>query len=401
MSNRGFTLIELSVSLGILSVLATGAFLLISLEVDSSRQSETMAKLLMLKRSIIGDARIVTKESRTDFGFVGDMGTLPNSIENLWIKGSQPAFAYDNAKKAGAGWAGPYVQLGVLEFASQLPLDSWGNAIQYVVQTGTSSVTGQEYLGKVFSYGPDGDLGGGDDITTEIYTTEVLSKVASYVRDSSGNPMANIPVKMNHPSNGVLTTSSAISGPDGYYEFPGIPFGNRSITVEPKLVYSSGSAVTRGGAEDDVEFVVISFTCGSITSATVTIGDNPLTAPFFEQFRVGNTTVFNGATPNPDNLAGTNELIDFNPDPDISWSGCGGGGTGLEHVFPIRIQSPFTQAPDQDIGIGASAGKTFRIRMNNFETLEDGTGSSVNMTGISFIVTFSNGAVATFSPVPD
>jgi prepilin-type N-terminal cleavage/methylation domain-containing protein len=144
MSNRGFTLIELSLSLGILSVLATGAFLLISLEVDSSRQSETMAKVLMFKRAIVGDSRIVSKESRTDFGYVGDMGNLPNSLEDLWIKGSQPAFVYDDATKAGAGWAGPYVQLGVIEFASQLPLDAWGNAIQYVVQTGTSSVTGQE-----------------------------------------------------------------------------------------------------------------------------------------------------------------------------------------------------------------------------------------------------------------
>jgi hypothetical protein len=201
---------------------------------------------------------------------------------------------------------------------------------------------------------------------------------------------------MNYPANGTLTTASTISGADGSYQFNGIPFGNRSLHIEPKLVYSEGSGVTLGGNGDDVEFVMISFTCGTITGATATLGDDP--TPFFEQFRVGNTTVFN----NTSNLAGNNEFIDFSSDPDISWSGCGGGGAGLATIFPVRVQSSFTQVPDQDIGAGASAGKSFRMRMNNFKLNENGSGGAVDMTGVSISVTFSPiNAVAIFSPVPN
>ena len=282
--------------------------------------------------------------------------------------------------------------VGPLENAEDLGLDAWGNPIQYVVQTGTSSVTGQEYRAKVSSYGADDTAGGGDDITAEIYTTELLSTVLSYVRDSSGNPMPNVSVRMNYPVNGTLTAANASSSTNGSYSFSGIPFGNRSVTVEPKLVYSEGTAITFANGED-VEFVMISFTCGTITSVTPALG----TTAFFEQFRIGNTTLFNSTS----NLAGSGELVTFSAPYDISWSGCGGGGVGLSEVFPVRVQSALTQIPDQDIGAGSSDGKSFRVRVNNFETLENGSGSRVDMNGQSISVTFSNGSAATFSPIPN
>lgn len=391
MLSRGFTLIELSVSIGIISLIVTGAVFLVSLEVDTSRQSATIAKVLMLKRAIVGDPRIVTKESRTDFGYVGDMGSLPSSLQDLWLRGSQPAFTYDTARKTGAGWAGPYIDVGALELSDDLVSDAWGNGIAYVVQIGTSSTTGQQYRARIYSYGPDAAAGTADDISAEIYTTEMLSTVASYVRDSSGNPMPNVQVKMNYPASGALTTATTLSGSGGSYSFSGIPIGNRSLTVEPKLVYSEGSGVTLAGG-DNVEFVMISYTCGTINSVTATFD----TTAFYTKFLVGNNTVFNNTT----NLAASGELVNFSSAIDVSWSGCGGGGTGLSQVYPVRIQSAFTQVPDQDIGAGASAGKSFRMKMNLFETLENGSGSSLDMTGTSFTVTFSNGAVATFTTVP-
>ena len=391
MSNRGFTLLELSVSIGIISLLVSGAVLLVSIEADSSHQSETLAKITMLKRGIVGDPRIVTKESRTDFGYVGDMGSLPATLTDLWTRGAKPLFVYDKSKKTGAGWAGPYVDVGPLEFSDELIRDGWGNTIQYVIQTGTSSATGQEYRAQIFSYGADGASGGGDDITAEIYSPEMSSRVVSYVRDSSGNPMPNVPLKMNHPSNGVLTTVSTTSNSDGSYSFLDIPLGNRSLTIEPKLVYSDGSAVTTGAAFDTVEFVVTSFTCGTIDSATATY-DN---GAFFAKFTVGNQTVFNETL----DLKASGEAVTFSSPVDISWSGCGGGGTSLASIVPVRIQSAFTQIADQQIGASASAGKKFRIRIANFRSLDLLASPSVDMTGVSMTVNFSDGSVATFTPV--
>jgi prepilin-type N-terminal cleavage/methylation domain-containing protein len=406
MSKRGFTLIELAASLGILSLLVTGTIYLISLELDTARQSETIAKVTMLKRAMVGDPRIVTKESRTDFGYVGDMGSLPPALTDLWVRGAKPAFTFDNAKKTGAGWAGPYIPVvGPLENSAALVLDAWGNGITYSIGIGTSATTGQQYQARIISPGPDAAVGNADDLTAEIYTTEMHSTVVSYIRDSSGNPMPNITVKMNYPVDGALTTTEVLSGVDGSYQFTGVPLGNRSITVEPKLVYSEGSGVSLGGGGDDVEFVMISFTCGTITGATVTLGDAP--TPFFQQFIVGGTTVFNSTTnlagePGTGSFAGDDDPIDFSTDRDISWSGCGGGGVGISTVFPVRVQSPFTQVPDQDIGAGASAGKSFRMRMNNFKENENNSGASVDMTGVSISVTFAPiNAVAIFSPVPN
>ena len=172
MPDRGFTLLELSISLMVLSLIVTGGVVVISAGIDSSRQSDAIAKVLMFKKAIVGDPRNVTKEARTDFGYVGDMGSLPSSLQDLWVQGSQPPYVFDNAKQMGAGWAGPYVQVGPLKFANDLARDAWGNQLQYVVQTGTSSTTGQQYRARIFSYGADAAAGGDDDITAEIYTTE-------------------------------------------------------------------------------------------------------------------------------------------------------------------------------------------------------------------------------------
>jgi hypothetical protein len=197
---------------------------------------------------------------------------------------------------------------------------------------------------------------------------------------------------MNYPVNGALTTAATSSSTNGSYSFSGVPFGNRSVTVEPGLVYAEGTAITFANGED-VEFVMISFTCGTITSVTPSLG----TTAFFQQFRIGNTTLFNSTS----NLAGSGELVTFSSPYDISWSGCGGGGVGLSEIFAVRVQSALTQVPDQNIGAGSSAGKSFRFSMNNFETLENGSGTRVDMSGQSISVTFSNGSSATFSPIPN
>lgn len=425
MKRRGFTLLELSVSIGIVSLIVTGTVLAIALEVDSSRQADTMEKIMLLKRAIVGDPRIVTKESRTDFGYAGDMGSLPAALSDLWIRPTGvPVFTYSSTAKTGAGWPGPYILVGPLEFANELTLDAWGNPLQYqrwqTAPFPTSSTTNQEYRAKIFSFGPDGGLGGGDDITAEIHTTEIFSKVLGYIRDSSGNPMPNVPVKIYYPVNGSLglpVTTSALS--NGSYSFPDlpandpisarvayVPFGNRSITIEPKLVYSEGSGVTTGAGQDSIEFVVISYTCGTIYKAKAVFEneDNP-GLDYYTKVMVNNSTVFNNTT----NLAASDEDVTFSQEININWSGCGVNNTSLSQTFPIRIQSPFTQVPDKDIGTGASAGKSFRIRIQSFESQDNGSGTALKMTGVSFTVTFyhkdalgtPNGtSIATFQTVP-
>src|SRR5712691_7454535 len=131
MSRRGFTLIEATLAMGIIGIILTGGIVVIFRNVSDTRAQDTLDKLTQFKRAIVGDPRIVTKESRTDFGYVGDVGGVPASLNNLWIQGSTASFTFNTTAKLGAGWQGPYVPIGPLEFFSNIANDSWGMAVQY------------------------------------------------------------------------------------------------------------------------------------------------------------------------------------------------------------------------------------------------------------------------------
>ena len=397
MSKRGFTLIELSISLGIISLLVTGTFFVTSFGMDSARQTETIENLTTLKRAIVGDPKIVSKESRTDFGYVGDMGSLPASLENLWFKGSQPAFVFDDANKTGAGWAGPYIQPVAMEFTNDIAVDAWGNPIQYVVQNGTSSVTGQQYVARISSNGIDGTPNTADDIIVEIYSTEARSTVTGYIRDDSGNPIPGLTVQTNYPSNGVLQTSAlATTDSTGAYTFTNIPMGNRSVTVLPRLTYNDGSAVTTGKDWNDVQFNMLSFTCGAVTGF---IADYDPVVAYYQTLKIASSTVFN----NNKAPAGSNQRLNFSP-VDISQNGCAGGNAAISLIYPIRVQTPFTLLEDQTLQGAAGSASNVQLQMKNFTDSPDGNGGPVDMTGVSMTVTFflADGTVAgtaTFTPV--
>lgn len=399
MSNRGFTLIEATVAIGVLGLVLTGGILLTFRNLADTRERETIDKMTVFKRAMIGDPRIVTKESRTDFGYVGDTGNLPASLDKLWIQGTQPTFTFTNTAKMGVGWQGPYVPIGPLELFNEIPIDAWGSAVQYSATTGTSATTGQQYNARLISYGPDGSLGTSDDLTMEIYKTEMSSAVVGYVRDASLNPLSGVSVKMNYPVNGVLTSQTIQTDAAGAYTFNDIPVGNRSLEVQPKLVYVAGTADTfNQTAGDNVEFVVQNFSSSDVTFDSFKAEFVVSGGAFYEGLKVGNTTVFSNGT----NRAASNELIQFAGQPQTVL----GSGSITGQTIPVRIQSALTQVPDQNVGESAAKGGSVRITMQNFKNSETVAGaSSVNMTGISIKVTMCSGAgctnpsVAIFSPV--
>ena len=399
MSNRGFTLIETTVAMGIMGLVLTGGILLIFRNISDNREQETIDKLTQFKRAIVGDPRIVTKESRTDFGYVGDTGSVPTSLDKLWIRGTQTSFAFDGTVKAGVGWQGPYVPMGPLETFNEITLDAWGMPVQFSSTTGTSATTGQQYNAQLISYGPDGSAGGGDDLTVEIYKTEMSSQVVGYVRDAGLNPLSGVTVKMNYPASGALTSQTVLTDAAGAYTFSVIPVGNRSIEVQPRLVYVAGTGDTfNQSSGDNVEFVVQNFNSSDVTFDSFKAEFDISGGAFYDSLKVGNTTVFS----NSSNRAASNELIQFAGQPQTVI----GSGSVTGQTIPLRIQSAFTQVPDQNVGESAGRGGSVRITMQNFKNSETASGaSSVNMTGISIKATICSGAmctnpsVAIFSPI--
>jgi general secretion pathway protein G len=127
---RGFTLIELLLVLVILAVLA-------AVVVPKFTGRTVQAQVAAAK------ADIANIELQLD-AFEIDAGRYPTTEEGL--------AALVNPPSSIKGWSGPYLKKG-------MPADPWGRPYVY-------RYPGQFAAGSpdVFSYGPDGNEGGGDDV---------------------------------------------------------------------------------------------------------------------------------------------------------------------------------------------------------------------------------------------
>ena len=233
-SISGMTLIEIVVVVVIIGVLGATITPLVLNSLHDEREGNTVTELKEFKKGIIGDPEIVTEEVRTHFGYVGDMGTMPTKIEDLYQKGTQPAYSFDATKKTGAGWNGPYIDPSLVEDLASLKLDAYGNEYTYSTAEFTGATTGATVSAKVTSKGTDGVTGGGDDLNVYIYKPAAFATVTGFIIDSDDTRKSGVSVTMNYPSAGTLTTSVTTTDSSGRYTFNNIPYGDRSLLISGK-----------------------------------------------------------------------------------------------------------------------------------------------------------------------
>lgn len=128
---RGFTLIELMLVLVILATLAT--IVAPKLTGQSQKAKKTAARTQISQFEVALDA------------FEIDLGRYPTTTEGMRALVEKPAS--DSAE-----WTQPYLK-------QDIPLDPWGNEYNYRYP-GQNNKDGYD----LYSFGPDGKLGGGDDI---------------------------------------------------------------------------------------------------------------------------------------------------------------------------------------------------------------------------------------------
>src|SRR3989338_199181 len=384
----GFTLLETIVVLAIMGVLGATIIPFVLTSLNSGRESSTVAELKELKKGIMGDPEIVTKEVRTHFGYIGDMGSLPTKIEDLYQKGTQPAYTYDATKKTGAGWNGPYIDPSLVENLASLKLDVYGNEYTYDTTEFTDATVGTTVSAKIVSKGATGVTGGGDDLSMYVYKPEVFSTVVGLVVDEQDKRVPAVTVKMNYPSNGTLTTATTTTDSGGLYQFTNVPYGNRSITVEPRLGYAADSATVSGSQNENVSFRITNFSPNNIAITSFRADYTVTPTAFYRRLIIGGTVVYDNAS----SFLASGQTVTFSA---ITIPGSGAATTGK--AFPIRVQSPLTQVENLNIAQVASKGGTIVISMEIFKDQQNGTGNFVGVTGVTFEITFSDGSKLLFS----
>ena len=138
---RGLTLLELMIVL----IILVGLMAIVGPRLLGSQQKAD----IRTTEAQIGNLTAALKM------YVVDMKTFPPTEEGLQVLLSPP-----EDERLARRWAGPYID------GNQIPLDPWGNEFEYEFEaTESEGMGGMPAFPRIFSAGPDGQLGTDDDIS--------------------------------------------------------------------------------------------------------------------------------------------------------------------------------------------------------------------------------------------
>ena len=235
LSSKGFTFAEILIVVAIMGIVTSVAIKNMGKSDDRANYEESLSELQELSKAIIGDANARSNGERTSFGFIGDIGGLPSTLDELVSRGLLSASKLDTSKQLAYGWKGPYIESPFSSGSSDFKTDGWGNAyiyatVEYVLSPGDTVVA------KISSLGADGAVGGtgyDSDIFIEIKKDQVQANVTGSVIELSGNPVLAATVRVYEPDGfGALTSKSAFTDAFGSYTIQNVSQGVRAITVQ-------------------------------------------------------------------------------------------------------------------------------------------------------------------------
>ncbi len=215
-NQRGYSLFELIIVIIIVGILATITMRSLRGANETARVEETREELDQLAAAIAGDPALVSGGSRTDFGYIGDVGALPASLDALV---QNPGYAT---------WKGPYLRDDFVAASgatnTEFKRDAWGSPYTY---TGGLTI---------------GSAGGGSPLTRRIGNSlgDLLdNSVGVVITDLNRIPPGStyrdsVQTLLTIPDgSGGYRMLIRSPGADGLVMFDSIPIGNHQL----QLVY--------------------------------------------------------------------------------------------------------------------------------------------------------------------
>jgi prepilin-type N-terminal cleavage/methylation domain-containing protein len=216
--DRGVTLLELLVVLMILSIVLTAAVRTWDVTLERGRAQTTAQKLDQLVKVIVGDPDYIVAGARADFGFVGDEGRLPKTLQELVVRPDNDSV-----------WRGPYIRSTFSQSADGYRTDGWGDTIYY----GYEVTHGNPDSLWVRSYG---GRGAGDRSRWQTlnfpYTFKALTQndVGGHMLDVRGNEPPptiydKLEIRLYYPKDGHIYAWPQFEGAAANFSYAGIPQG--------------------------------------------------------------------------------------------------------------------------------------------------------------------------------
>lgn len=365
---QGLTLIELVIVIVIAGILATVALKSMGVVTQTARVEQTKNEMEKLAFAIIGNPTLENNGVRTDFGYVGDVGSMPPSLDALFTN------------PGGYGtWNGPYIKRRFSQITNDYKEDAW--SVPYTYSTNNITSTGS-----------------GSDIVRQMgnaVSDFTANQVSGLVLDLDGTPPGNtykdsVTVRLLIPNGtGGMTYQTTTLGPGGSFAFNSIPMGNHDIEViyEPDndtlgrfvsvlpnseayaeyflasnvwtggggggggIEYVSGTIGFDGGDCEEVTFDITNTSPGDIVLTSMTVSWSSPTV-WYDEIRFDGPKVWDQDSP----CNGTGDVATF---------------SGFRTL---------------------SAGETVSVTIKDFEDQDDGDGNDVDMDNVTFTIAFSDGS---------
>lgn len=256
-----FTLTELVMVILLVAILAVLSVSIVGTDLDAQKYETTRERLEKIRTAIFGDNFVDNEGHRKNFGFHGDWGSMPSTLDAL-VSSQTPAWSFHSTYGFGTGWRGPYVPS---EFTASLPItkDGWGRDFNYSPASNPPTLT---------SYGSDGVAGGSvhaKDLTMIFPINFRQSRVHGFVLDGDTRLSAKT-VEIRYPVNGSITAFTTTTNANGYFSLSNVPFGIRSLQVTDSPTLGPKNIVV-DQAELEVPTSMFNY-FGSVQAVTYVVG---------------------------------------------------------------------------------------------------------------------------------